>query len=671
MAKYDQKVSAPVFDPPKQATPKHSEHKPASPLSPVAGVRQGAANAAENIQRHLPYFPALPFPHFGDDAKPSPSAAAPIEGAAKAAAKIAEAIGPKTVSTGPLPTADANEGAEKGAAKIGASLGVQTGVKSQEISRGAASTELGGVLSGKDLMCRRFPDEDLLSEGPRDPKADAEVTHAKEVRDQLVTQMAEMKDVTPEQQAMILERTQGLTGDALVAEMKFLENALKTPNADRALNAYADLSTMIAENPEAAERLTPDMMGMLVTGVANPRTDSDRGQAGVLGGKQVRDAAEALLTMSQSDYDKLSDALGNAGKDDKGKAVAGADAAAEQALVLKALAARKELLLDHEPGPDGLSKADLAMEELTGFAKDIRGEKRADLIRTTTALDIDDTNTNTTNPTTLDKPGEDTKTDNDGLFQRFTTTCGPTTAQMVAAEYDPIYARRLHDEGFNNADPTTATSRQQQETLENNGGNAVSRLGNKATTAANTGLNAAEASNSITHDERMAVERYLYYRSNPKPEDLAAINASLEKVRAENGGHPTEAEVNAIRYNAGKDNKTGEGMYLPPALNAIASDAANDDFSQLGVNYNDMADRLKDGQPVPIRNESWGGHFMMVSDVRGEGKDQKFLVSDPWTGATRWMTAAQMKNGDFDDVFGIPAGGITTMYGDKEFEANS
>lgn len=628
MPKLDHRPLPHIWDPPKEAEQKHNPHLiPSLPHLDLKPPQSGESHFK------LPPPDHSPFVHLGDDAKPLTSK--PATAANKSAPDAAKA-------------ADA--------ASLGA---VGTGTKA------AANPKLAG--SAVSLRVAIEGDEDI-ERHPRDPKHDKEVKHAEEVRQKLTEQVATMKDVSPEHQKLILERTAGLSGDALIAEMKFFENALSSKNADRALNAYADLSKMVADDPKAAERLTPAMMGMLVTGVANPRTDSDRGQAGVLGGHQVRDAAATLLAMSQSDYDKLGSALGQAGKDEKGKPVAGADAAAEQALVLKALAARKDQLQDHQVGPDGKSKADLSMDEILGFATEIRGQERKELIRTTTALDIDDVNTSTVKPTDLTSDTPDDKADNDGLFQRFTTTCGPTTAQMVAAENDPIYARKLHKDGINNADPTSETSKQQQQVLEDHGGNAVSRLGNKAGTLAVAGLNAAEKAKTITHDQRMAVERYLYYGSNPKPEELAQMEETLEKIRAANGGHPTAAEVNAIRYNDQKASTSGVGMTLPPALNEIAGDAANTNYTGLGVNYKDMAARLKDGQTVPIRNESWGGHFMMVSDVRGDGAAQQFLVSDPWTGATRWMSADQMKTGKFDEVFGIPEGGITTMYGDKDYK---
>ncbi|HET7526585.1 MAG TPA: hypothetical protein VFK10_11640, partial [Burkholderiaceae bacterium] len=57
--------------------------------------------------------------------------------------------------------------------------------------------------------------------------------------------------------------------------------------------------------------------------------------------------------------------------------------------------------------------------------------------------------------------------------------------------------------------------------------------------------------------------------------------------------------------------------------------------------------RLKAGTDVPIRicnADNSGGHFMMISDVRGEGANKKYLVSDPWTGKTAWIKQTELQN---------------------------
>ena len=118
-------------------------------------------------------------------------------------------------------------------------------------------------------------------------------------------------------------------------------------------------------------------------------------------------------------------------------------------------------------------------------------------------------------------------------------------------------------------------------------------------------------------------------------------------------------------------------MSLDPALNTISAPGTHLDYQNnwvgnAGVTNSEMGNvdkLLKDGQDVPIR-VGWnngGGHFMMVSDVRGEpGKDRKYLVSDPWSGATRWVPEADLQSGNFTNKeFTLGQGSITHLYGDK------
>jgi len=49
--------------------------------------------------------------------------------------------------------------------------------------------------------------------------------------------------------------------------------------------------------------------------------------------------------------------------------------------------------------------------------------------------------------------------------------------------------------------------------------------------------------------------------------------------------------------------------------------------------------------PIRICNAGGGGgHFMMISDVRGEGANKKYLISDPWTGKTAWVKQSELQN---------------------------
>lgn len=246
------------------------------------------------------------------------------------------------------------------------SLGLWTdGGKSQGLTGAAAN----GLFGSKDEAAPKV--------------TEAEVKVADSERKNLDKQLVELA-LDEKQQAAIKERTQGLSGAALVQEMAALKRAMSGPNADRALATYSDLSKLAAMDPKAKERLTPEVM-MMVSGVGDRRTDSDRGQSGILGGRQARDSAQGLLSMNDSDYKKTVELLHQAGTDKDGKEIPGADPHAEQALILKAIAARKQQFkavdegaVDKVLGVLGLhdSPAAKAAKDIKGFAKDIRGTKR-------------------------------------------------------------------------------------------------------------------------------------------------------------------------------------------------------------------------------------------------------------------------------------------------------
>ena len=102
-----------------------------------------------------------------------------------------------------------------------------------------------------------------------------------------------------------------------------------------------------------------------------------------------------------------------------------------------------------------------------------------------------------------------------------------------------------------------------------------------------------------------------------------------------------------------------------PGLGVWTEDTVNDHVSPVtGHNYtrtsvaNTAASRttavdkmetiLRKGRDVPIEF-AWNGggaHAMLISDVRGSGASQKFLLTDPWTGKTTWLNRTDLINGN-------------------------
>ncbi len=502
-----------------------------------------------------------------------------------------------------------------------------------------------------------------------------------------------------------------LEGAELERESRLLQHALGSPNADRAVSTYDRLLSLSQESKRAGERLTPEIREALVKGVADPRTASTTGQEGILGKRQAEEAARALVDMPQAQYDTTRSLLSRAGQGSNGQLEPGADAGAERSLLLKSIAARgdrfRESFMDKLTGvfrQTRNSEAERAMQEVRGFANEVRGMDRAELIRTTSALDLERANTSRVNPDDL-RANNDARGDNDGLYQRWEDSCGPTTAQMTRAEADPVYARQLHKDGLNNPAPTSATAREQQQVLEKErfvdgsgrevtltaeqakayreqgalpdgitaeAGGAVSRLGSQARERLPAQLDAAQAAQELNPTQRSAVEK-LVNGQTLSPAEQAQADAGLAALRRRDGGSPTATEVNAMRADAARG---GNGMRLNFALADITRQSTHIDYKTNWVGRDGLGaahlrefnTRLQAGQDVPIRvsdARNSGGHFMLVSDVRGEGDNRRYLVSDPWSGRTSWVNQRDLldpNSGFLDKQFGLGWSRVSHFY---------
>jgi vacuolar-type H+-ATPase subunit H len=146
-------------------------------------------------------------------------------------------------------------------------------------------------------------------------------------------------------------------------------NFYNSPNKGATASTNYEVDKLRLTQP-LGSRLTPEIQKSLADGVANPRsTDTDRGARGILGKDQAARAAQTITQMDGGDYETTKQLLAQAGQGADGKPAPGADAGAEKALILKAMAARSDRLKD--PG-----QHEAAFKEVEDFAKDIRGTKR-------------------------------------------------------------------------------------------------------------------------------------------------------------------------------------------------------------------------------------------------------------------------------------------------------
>ncbi|MFL5346449.1 MAG: hypothetical protein ACJ8AT_16810 [Hyalangium sp.] len=180
-----------------------------------------------------------------------------------------------------------------------------------------------------------------------------------------------------------------LTGADLQNEILLLQHAAATPNAKAAIATYDRVLSMAQESPKAAQRLTTPMRHALLRGVADPKITTNVGNEGILGQAQAELAARTLVHMPQAQFEQAQQLLSRAGQGGAhGLNELRADPWAERAFILKFIAQRSERLrataADAAPKKGVDTEASRAMDEISGFADDMRAMGRSQLIRVNT-----------------------------------------------------------------------------------------------------------------------------------------------------------------------------------------------------------------------------------------------------------------------------------------------
>lgn len=442
-----------------------------------------------------------------------------------------------------------------------------------------------------------------------------------------------------------------------------------TPNVERAKATRDRLDQLAGQSAQARERLTDTVKDALVAGVANPRTTSALGQEGVMGRSQAVQAARTLTAMDGPAYDRVNALLASAGQVEGG-APPDASPTTERALILEAVAARSAALTD--PGVQ-----ENALQEIEWFASQIRGLSRDDLVTQTSVLDLDG-GVNASRSDPLDPfQTADQRTDNDGYAQRFTSSCAPAVALMARAEADPLIALLLNRDGLQNQDPGSDASKFERGVLErarffsdesrtviltpeqeieyrttgklppgveHDAGAGVSRIGERARKVMDEQLDNAVQGGLLTQDQVDAL------RKDGRGETLgdterAGRDAALAFVREKSNGHPTDAELTAMRG----DQSQERFMRLAHALMDLTEPATHTTYLdwETMAPWDSVARLVEGGRDVPFRLSNPGqpgGHFMMFSDVRMVDGERQFLTSDPWSGRTAWINQSEITN---------------------------
>ncbi len=328
-------------------------------------------------------------------------------------------------------------------------------------------------------------------------------------------------------------------------------------------------------------------------------------------------------------------------------ALKGAKSDTERHLILKAVAARSQRLSDPK-------QATAAMNEVTAFAAEIRGLKKDVLRQRTSMIDRDATkNSSRFDPRSLRKyegglDRFDRDATNDGHFQRFTGSCGASSAQVLRGQADPIYAYRMRTRGFANPNAGTPIAEEQRKLLNAAGGTPELLAGQQAAMRAARTLGKLQAKGKITSAQRRDLAGVL--RGSGRV--TAAARRALKVLRGSTSGFPKAGQLLAIRrFHAGG---VGHGTY-PSAHRAVLDRHVGEvtgaryrtvaiGRGKLGKVLPKMAKALVQGHDLTIQFND-PDHWMSVTDVRGKAGKRAFRVHDTLTGRTRWVPARHLVDG--------------------------
>jgi hypothetical protein len=380
--------------------------------------------------------------------------------------------------------------------------------------------------------------------------------------------------------------------------------------------------------------------------------------------KQARshtaEGREPLLT--KSEMDRVRSALAAAPKKVSAEVLAlasgfrGEAAPVASALMLRAAGARADQLR----GPE----AEKALQTLRTFAGAMRGLDAPALRERATVLDLDSGKNDSLFDAqglwerrgTVRAPGADAAADNDGLLQRFTSTCGTTVLQMLMAEADPVLAFAINQEGRASVSANGAAADFQRAVLEEFGGVGIPRAESHLAARLKNGLGQLVRAGEVTPGQRDALVRHATARG---PMDARAKTA-LEAMRERYDGFPADAELTQLK--AAVLPARDEGLGTAEFQRALEKYAAT--LTGLGYRHTEPADgfgrgqakkhleaveaALKSGADVPF-GISEPAHWMLLTAARRVDGAREFLVSDPDGGKTAWVKEADFVSGTFGD----------------------
>jgi hypothetical protein len=336
--------------------------------------------------------------------------------------------------------------------------------------------------------------------------------------------------------------------------------------------------------------------------------------------------------------------------------IRGADAPLARATYLKAAAVRLDALL----GPAAGRNAELAT--LEAFSRRLDGMDAAEILRRSTVLDLDSTaSTSGFEPLSLDLQPKghepagqgDRRGDNDGLFQRFSGSCGPTTAQMILAEADPVRAFEIHDAGLVSSEPDDGPALFQAELLQRYKAVARSRQVHQNRLRVRNGLDELVRRGELDPDAAKALERHVQGQRAA----AAKVRTALAALRGLAGGFPSDDDLAEMRADPRKGPEGLSFEEFGHMLDSVLRPVTGCRYRRLGPadgiepgqagRYLDQVEAaLQQGYDVPF-GAAVSEHWMMLSAVQGRPPQREFLVTDPFSGRTAWIGEAKLVSGEF------------------------
>lgn len=313
---------------------------------------------------------------------------------------------------------------------------------------------------------------------------------------------------------------------------------------------------------------------------------------------------------------------------------------------------------------DELGKNPATFKRIEDFADSLRKLDADTLLIKASVLDLDSTtNTNPKDVLALARrrgvihavDESDDQGDNDGLFQRFTASCGPTVLQMMIGEANPLAAFAIHDSALFSDSSTDTTADFQKKVLEDCKGVAIGRREAQLRARVRNGLGRLKRSQLITQAEADAFTRH-WAQAAPKTK---AANKALSVMRKRYDGFPSRDEL-ACLIKASPMAKIDGGMNSDDLISALQTYLA----PLTGVEYRqttpehgfargqawrhlDAVEKaVRQGIDIPVGIME-PGHWMLISHVKGRKPNRAYLVSDPDGGRTAWVTERSLVKGTF------------------------